>query len=913
MRTRNQPAVPARDARRATRVRLVVAFLLSSAAMVSAIGPAPEVRIRQEEDAGIAALLNRLEQVILVADLDGYLALLAPDADRDRARAAAGAIFGDPGVTRAVVRERDRIPAPGGAPGIALRLAVDIFLEYGSHGRIVTWRLDIVRAGEGHPDLNIASPGWLISAGEPVSGIDGLERLAIDPTVQYKARNLTVRGEDVEFVLRSGSVFVARAESGVTSVVLIGDGEMTFRPAPEVERGQVRIFCGSDTLRTRFDAVLLKMPPSEVESHVPIANLQAGAPDPKTLLRAMAVFREDAPNTFAIDLRDLSRDQWSVLPQPASFVADVHTRKLGTITYLRDRSLPEDISVFNRAERRQIAVYASPEKLRIRGAAYSEDDDRTYDIERYEIEAAITPDRRWISGQTRLHGTVRASSLSSLNLRLADTLDVRSVVSAQHGRLLALRVKNQNSLVVSLPGVLTKDSPLDLVVTYSGQLTPEPADREGLQLGSPPAAQQDDAPKAPIEASYLYSNRSYWYAQTPHAAYATASIRVLVPYEYTCVASGEPAPGGPSVMGVVGQAGQSAAQKIFTFTATRPARYFSCVVSRFTRIDAAEGARPEISAEVTRRFRNRGPRVMADAASVAHFFTSLVGECPYPSYTIALVENDLPGGHSPAYFTVLNQVVPRPGRYWGDDPAVISDFPEYVLAHEVAHQWWGQAVGTRNYHEAWVSEGFAQYFAALYAQHVRGDGAYRAIVRQFRHWTLEKSNEGPVSLGSRLGHLRNDGRIFRAVVYNKGALVLHMLRQLLGDEVFFKGVRRYYLDNRFHKAGTAEVQRAFEAVSGQSLERFFTQWIDTPDLPRLSVSTRTETGASGASLVITVAQAAELFDVPVPMTLTFEDGSSSEMTLNLTERTGEWRVPLPRLLRRVAVNRAELAALFAGG
>ena len=92
---------------------------------------------------------------------------------------------------------------------------------------------------------------------------------------------------------------------------------------------------------------------------------------------------------------------------------------------------------------------------------------------------------------------------------------------------------------------------------------------------------------------------------------------------------------------------------------------------------------------------------------------------------MALVESDLPGGHSPAYFAVLNQPLPTTPLTWRNDPASFDSFPEFFLAHEVAHQWWGQAVGWRNYHEQWLSEGFAQYFAALYAQHQRGDECSR--------------------------------------------------------------------------------------------------------------------------------------------------------------------------------------------
>ena len=711
---RGQPAI-ARSGTTRTRggVRLGFAVALTCV-LVSTFDARPTARRDQEDDAGIASLLNRLEQVILVGDVEGYLTFLAPEADRDVARSVASATFGEHDITRAVVRERDRVPVPGASPGSAFRLAVDLFVERGTHGRIVTWRLDVRRREGGSPPESRAdagprppNPDWVIQSQESLSGIDGLEQLTIDPATQYAAHGLTVRGEDVEFNLRDGALFVARAETGVTAIVLLGEGEMVFRPSSETERGQVRIFAGAETLRARFDAVMLRMPPDEVDSHLALDGLAREKVDGRLLSRARSVLGEEGGKTFSIDLQGLSSGQWWVPPQPRCFVAEVRTKKHGTLTYARDWNQPEDVSLFDREQRRHIAVYASPEKLKVRGASFTDGEDREYEVSRYEIEAAFTPDRQWINGQTRLRGAVRAGSVSSLTLRLADSLEVRSVISARHGRLLALRVRNQDSLVVSLPASLAQGSPLDLIVTYSGRLEPQAPEREGVQIGRESQVPQGDLPAVPIEESYLYSNRTYWYAQTPEVDYATASIRVLVPAKYTCVASGQLSSGSPMLLGVVNQKGPSDAQKIFMFDVARPARYFACVISRFTHVQAAAQDPPALAAEVTDRFKARGQRLLADAGAIARYYASLVGDSPYPTFTLALVESDLPGGHSPAYFAVLNQVIPRPGLIWRNDPAAFNDFPEYFLAHELAHQWWGQAVGTRNYHEAWISEGFA--------------------------------------------------------------------------------------------------------------------------------------------------------------------------------------------------------------
>ena len=232
-----------------------------------------------------------------------------------------------------------------------------------------------------------------------------------------------------------------------------------------------------------------------------------------------------------------------------------------------------------------------------------------------------------------------------------------------------------------------------------------------------------------------------------------------------------------------------------------------------------------LAIEANRRQQDRGRDLVPTAAEILRLYASLVGEAPYDALTIAMVEHDRPGGHSPGYFAVLNNPLPITPWTPRHDPAAFNNFPEFYIAHEIAHQWWGQAVGWKNYHEQWLSEGLAQYFAALYAKERRGDEVFRDVLRQFRRWAMDQSDQGAVYLGYRLGHIKGDSRVFRAIVYNKGASVLHMLRRWVGDDAFFRGLRRYYTENRFKKAGTEDLQRAMEAETGRSLERFFERWI----------------------------------------------------------------------------------------
>src|SRR5690606_19732990 len=134
------------------------------------------------------------------------------------------------------------------------------------------------------------------------------------------------------------------------------------------------------------------------------------------------------------------------------------------------------------------------------------------------------------------------------------------------------------------------------------------------------------------------------------------------------------------------------------------------------------------------------------------FYSSLLGDVPYPGFTVAFTERELPGGHSPAYFAIVDQ--PQRGILsWRNDPVNFDNYPHFFLAHEIAHQWWGQAVGWKNYHEQWLSEGFAQYFAALYAERHLDEDVMTNVLKQMRQTAISQSDKGPVYLGYRLGHV----------------------------------------------------------------------------------------------------------------------------------------------------------------
>jgi hypothetical protein len=880
---------------------VVLAVTASIGGRVSGAAPAQNA----PEGDGVRTLLQRLERIVQAGDTAAYEAQLSETADRIAALDFAGSELA-PGATRVVIREREREPLTGTLPGNGYRLGLDTFTEFGNRSRSATWQLDVKRIGEGSGET------WRIADQRRLTVVDNLHRLSLDPSKQLEVRDLTIPVEDLELELGEGSAFVAETEEGTTGLVLLGRGEVRFHPAPDVEKGQLKIFCGSEVLQTRFDAVFIRVNPRDIAGLVNMTHLTPRAVDPRAFRRAEDLFRQEVQKSYAVDMSDLSRDLWSLLPAAGDFLAEIRTERYDTLTYAVSTNEAEDISFFDRKRRHNIAVYASRQALARHGRSYSEDDSAAYDVVGYDIDVAVSPDRQWIEGRALVQLKVRAPAIQSLTLRLADSLVVQSVVSKQFGRLFAERVRDQGSIIVTLPASVPRDEELLLTVAYTGRLEPQRENAEtaaalGQVRPTGPPGPDDSVQSLPLqmERSLLYSSRSYWYPQGMVTGYATARIRVTVPAEFACVASGELEAGFP--MAVPGLDG-SPARKVYLFTTAGPLRYLALIVSRFVRsepasVALASGQRFTLVVEANPRQVRRGREIGERAGDIVQFYESIVGEAPYPSLTLAVIESELPGGHSPGYFVALNQPLPTTPYVWRNDPASFEDYPEFFLAHEIAHQWWGQAVGWRNYHEQWLSEGFAQYFAALYARRRRGDATFAGMLRQFRRWGMQQSDQGPVYLGYRLGHIRSDSRIFRAVVYNKSAAVLHMLRRLVGDEPFFRGIQRFYRTSRFRKVGTDDFRAAMEAETGRPLERFFERWIYGSTLPRLKLSYHVEPGAADPHVVIHVEQMGEVFDVPLTVTVQYADKHDVRVMIPVTERSVDVALPLTGTLRGIDVSK----------
>ena len=857
---------------RVFRAAALLVLLLGVRAPAQQPAPAPDA---------VTQLLAALQAAIAANNIGAFRALLSP-----RLPALDGVAFEvtllNGGVTTATVRERDR-----GATAMGTRVLAEFLINRDGAGQITTWQIDVAGTGA-------AAHVNQIEGLHRVSSISGLHRLELDTSTAFVVNNFVFTAIDFRLTMASGTAFVAKTSDGITAIVLRGSGQMQFEPSDPIERHQLKRFSRAEVMNDPVDAVFLRINPSEYGSRISDGSLKPIAATGGDINRARAVFNQWASRSYAITLGDLSTDRWTLLPAPGDALADMLTHRFGWISYSRAVSQNEDVSLFDREAHKNISVYASPGKIATRGRFYSEDDSRAYDIEHYELNVRFVPERNLVSGTATVRLRLLQHDADTITLKLAEPLTVSSLTDSGYGRLLHLRIIGQDSLIVSFPEPQPVGKVVTLSLAYSGRLAPQSLSREAAEVTA-----QDLAPMQenaiPPEPNYAYSNNSYWYPQSTVTDYATARIRVSVPQDYEAVSSGTLID-----EGIVGT------DRVAAFTADTPARYLSTVISRLVPLPRATLTLPSgkmltIDARSNPRQLGGTKTLTSRAADIIKFYASIIGDVPYPSFTLLSLESELPGGHSPAYFAAINQPTPTTTFSWRNDPIAFDDtFPNFYLAHEIAHQWWGQAVGVKNYHEQWISEGLAQYFAYLYSGADRGPGVQQNILERMRRSVRRFGDSGPISLGYRLGHVVGDGSNFRAIVYNKSVIVLDMLRELVGDEAFTSGLRRFYQSSKFHKAGTDDLRLAFEAEAKQPLTRFFDRWVLEDGFPALTLTSAIET--SGQAALLRIEQAGEIFDMPATVSISYQDRPTEYVTILVRGALTEQRVPLKGRVRAEGIR-----------
>lgn len=262
----------------------------------------------------------------------------------------------------------------------------------------------------------------------------------------------------------------------------------------------------------------------------------------------------------------------------------------------------------------------------------------------------------------------------------------------------------------------------------------------------------------------------------------------------------------------------------------------------------------------------------AQAAEILPFFIKNVG--PYAYEKLANVQSKtIYGGMENAGAIFYSQRSINGKRTYSEE----------LMAHEIAHQWFGDAVTEADWPHIWLSEGFATEMTNLYLEKKYGKDTLVSRLRKDRDSVIAFSHRSftPVvdtTEKETLLFLLNHNS------YEKGGWVLHMLRRKLGDVVFWKAIRLYYATYRNKNASTADLQRVFEKVSGSKLEDFFRQWLYTAENPRLAVAWHYSGLNKSLQLTVTQLQTERLFSMPLEVGIRNVSGTTQFKTLQLTNK-----------------------------
>ena len=286
-------------------------------------------------------------------------------------------------------------------------------------------------------------------------------------------------------------------------------------------------------------------------------------------------------------------------------------------------------------------------------------------------------------------------------------------------------------------------------------------------------------------------------------------------------------------------------------------------------------------------------------AMIAHFAERAGVAYPWAKYDQVTVHDFTFGGMENTSLTTLTE------RCLLDARAALDATSDDLVAHELAHQWFGDLVTCRDWSHAWLNEGFATFFehvdvalkdgpeAALYSLEKHADAYFAEDGEQYRRPIVCATWSAPIDLFDR--HL-----------YEKGGWVLHMLRAELGEATFWKGVQAYVTAHRGGSVETHDLQRALEEASGRSLGRFFAQWLHAPGHPELELELRHDPALRTLHVTLRQTQTAEsgapMFALRVPFEVTDAAGVVHALVLDLDDRARTFTLRDVAAPKRVALD-----------
>ncbi len=504
-------------------------------------------------------------------------------------------------------------------------------------------------------------------------------------------------------------------------------------------------------------------------------------------------------------------------------------------------------------------------------------------VDDYQIEAELNPHLHQITARAKIKITA-LQDVAVAVFELHNDLRVTKVLDEKNQPLSAERVTQDSTVRVPLPAGLSKDASTTLTFEYEGQLeTGDNSPVPGLKL----ASIGDDT-------SYLfYAGR--WF---PVIGYGlnrfTSTISVTVPAHMLVIGSGKasvsdnPASKKPNASVLP--------TKTFTFVSAKPSFPGTIVAGVFQEYKSDE-AGMDLHVFFKPTHQSLAPTYTTTAVQEFTYFITLYG-LP-PSQKLNVVE--LPGDTLP--YLWAPEIAGMAG------PSITEKTNYRLLADAIAHQWWGVSVSPASKDDWWLSDGFSRYSEAMYVENAAGAAGLEEAVKDMSVGALAYDTV-PLSSAGKLDIFSTE---FQSLATDKGAMILHMLRWVLGEDKYNKTMREFAGEFAGKSASLDDFKVIAEKNYGDQLTWFFSQWLDSTGAPEFKVKYTTyrlggaaalkpkEEKTPGFRVTGEISQDLDLFRMPVDLRID-TDGKTESKRIEVAGTTSPFSIETFGRPRRIAVD-----------
>ncbi|HTC36925.1 MAG TPA: M1 family aminopeptidase [Bryobacteraceae bacterium] len=473
------------------------------------------------------------------------------------------------------------------------------------------------------------------------------------------------------------------------------------------------------------------------------------------------------------------------------------------------------------------------------------------DVDNYAIDAEINPRTQTLTANVKVRFIPLDNDVSSASFELNNAFNVSRVVDDSGHQLTASRSNQDFSVHLTFPGPLAKGKPSTVTFSYDGRLTgQEESPIFGIKFG---AIQNDFA-------YLMYPAR--WF---PVSGYSvdrfTANLNITVPNGYKVVASGlsNSQPAG---------AGKTA----FSFQFNKPSFPGSIAVVQGDPVKvSSEGVTTSI---YFRKKQDMANQYGGETGTIMSFLTSLYGLAPQANLTLVETEDGTPNGYS------------APGIIFLSPHGIGSQVASRLLANQLSRQWWEDLVSPVNRDHLWLENGNARYAELLWDEHANGPGAFEQDLHDTYVEAMTVDNPPMIQAG----RLDDYSPEYWALTAGKGAAVLNMLRGVMGNDNFNKLMTSFTEKYSWQSAATVDFRKMAEEISGQNLQYFFVQWLESSGAPEFKMEYTVFRTQKGFRVMGKISQDLDTFQMPVDLKIETEGnpetkridvvGTSSEFTVD---------------------------------